>query len=93
MQFDDRKFIKYVDAMRKTENDREIDKKNNASNANKLLRTYIDATSANSSFSDLTKFCQRIESINMRKNQIFSALFVFLDRIFALQNRVCNVTA
>ena len=71
-------------------NDREIDKKNNASNARHALRTYIDAKNAKSSFSDLTKICQKIKSISMRKNQIFSTLFVFLDRVSALQNRVCN---
>ena len=76
--------------MRKIENNRKIDKKNDASNANKFLRTYIDAKNANSNFFDLIKICQRIKSINMRKNQIFSTLFVFLDRIFILQNR--NVT-
>ena len=54
---------------------------------------YIDAKSADSNFSDLTKICQRIKSISMRKNQISSTLFVFLDRVFvfdrvsALQNR------
>ena len=70
--------------------DREIDKKKNASNARHALRTYIDAKNAESSFSDLTKICQRIRSISMRKDQIFSALFVFLDRVSALQDRVCN---
>ena len=70
-------------------NDRKIDKKNNASNARHALRTYIDAKNAKSNFFDLTKICQKIKSINMRKNQIF---FVFFDRIFALQNqnRICN---
>ena len=87
MRFDCRKFIKYVDAMSKAEDDREIDKKNNASNANRLLRTYIDAKNANSNFSDLTKICQRIKSISMRKDQIFSTLFVSLDRVSALQDR------
>ena len=71
-------------------NDREIDKEDNASSANRLLRTDIDAKSANSSFSDLTKICQKIRSISMRKDQISSALFVLLDRVSALQNRVCN---
>ena len=71
-------------------NDREIDKKESASNARHALRTYIDAKNAESSFSDLTKICQRIRSISMRKDQIFSALFVFLDRVSALQDRVCN---
>ena len=56
----------------------------------RMRRTCIDAKNANSNFSDLTKFCQKIKSINMRKNQIFSILFVFLDRVFALQNRICN---
>ena len=71
-------------------NDREIDKKNNASNARHALRTYIDAKNAKSNFFDLIKICQKIKSINMRKNQIFSTLFVFFDRVFALQNRICN---
>ena len=74
----------------KTENDREIDKKDNATNASKLLRTYIDAKNANSNFFDLTKICQRIRSISMRKDQIFSTLFVLFDRVSALQNRKCN---
>ena len=63
-------------------NDRKIDKKNNASNARHALRTYIDAKNAKSNFFDLIKFCQKIKSINMRKNQIFSILFVFFYRIF-----------
>ena len=46
-----------------------------------------DAKRAESSFSDLTKTCQRIRSITMRKGQIFSVL---LDRVSALQGRVCN---
>ena len=53
----------------------------------RLLRTYIDAKSANSSFSILTKICQRIRSISMRKDSIFSALFVLFDRTLALWNR------
>ena len=65
--------------------------KKNASNARHALRAYIDAKRAESSFSDLTKICQRIKSISMRKNQIFSVLFdrvlVLLDRVSALQNR------
>ena len=65
-------------------NDRKIDKKENASNARHALRTYIDAKRAKSNFSDLTKTCQKIKSISMRKDQIFSVL---LDRISALQNR------
>ena len=79
--------------MREVENDREIDKKDSASNANRFLRTYIDATSAKSNFSDFIKLCQKIKSISMRKDQIFSVfdrVFVFLDRVSALQNRVCN---
>ena len=96
MQFDCRKSIKYVINENQTENDREIDKKNSASNASKFLRTYIDAKSADSNFFDLTKICQRIRSINMRKDQIFSVffdrvlvfrIFVFFDRVFALQGR------
>ena len=51
-------------------------KKNNASNANKFLRTYIDAKNANSNFFDLIKICQKIKSINMRKNQIFSIFLI-----------------
>ena len=87
MRFDCRKFIKYVDTMSKAENDREIDMKDNASSMSKLLRIYIDTKNANSSFFDLIKLCQRIRSISMRKDQIFSTLFVFFDRVFALQNR------
>ena len=74
-------------------NDRKIDKKNNASNARHALRTYIDAKNAKSNFFDLIKICQKIKSINMRKNQIFSIfdrIFVFFDRVFVLQNRICN---
>ena len=55
-----------------------------------IRKTYIDAKNANSNFSDLIKFCQKIKSINMRKNQIFSIfdrVFVFLDRVSVLQNR------
>ena len=91
MRFDCKKFIKYVNNVNQTKDDREIDKKNNASNANKFLRTYIDAKNANSNFSDLTKICQKIKSINMRKNQIFS---VFLDRIlvfFLIEFLVCKI--
>ena len=73
--------------MSKAENNRKIDKKDNASNANRFLRAYIDAKNANSNFFDLTKICQKIKSISMRKNQIFSILF---DRVSALQSRVCN---
>ena len=79
MWFDCKNFDKYVNDMK---NNRKIDEKNNASNANKFLRTYIDAKNANSNFFDLIKICQKIKSINMRKNQIFSTLFVFLDRVF-----------
>ena len=53
----------------------------------RLLRAYIDAMSADSSFSVLTKACQRIRSINMRKNPISSAFFVFFDRTLALRGR------
>ena len=85
MQFDCRNFDKYVNDVK---NDREIDEKNNASSANKFLRIYIDAKNTNSNFSDLTKHCQKIKSINMRKSQIFSTLIVFFfDRVFVLQNR------
>ena len=66
---------------------REIDKEGSASNAGRLLRAYTDAKSADSSFSDLTKPCQRIRSISMRKGQISPALFVLLDRVLALQGR------
>ena len=68
-------------------NDQEIDEKDNASSASRLLRAYIDVKNANSSFFDVTKICQRIRSISMRKDQIFSTLFVLLDRVFALQDR------
>ena len=50
----------------------------------RMRRTCIDAKNTKSNFSDLIKICQKIKSINMRKNQIFSVLF---DRIFVLQNR------
>ena len=53
----------------------------------RLLRAYIDAMSANSSVSILTKICQRIKSISMRKDSIFSTLFVLLDRTLALRDR------
>ena len=52
-----------------------------------------DAKRAESSFSDLTKTCQRIRSISMRKGQIFSTLFVLLDRVLALQGQECKMTA
>ena len=78
MQFDCKMFIKYVNDMKQTKNDRKFNKKVDASNA----------TNANSNFSDLIKFCQKIKSISMRKNQIFSALFVFLDRVFVFFDRV-----
>ena len=73
--------------MSKIKNDREMNKKNNTSNANRFLQTYINAKNANSNFFDLIKICQNIKSINMRKNQIFS---VFFDRVSVLQNRICN---
>ena len=50
----------------------------------RMRRACIDAKNAKSNFFDLIKICQEIKSINMRKNQIFS---IFLDRVFALQNR------
>ena len=53
----------------------------------RMRRACIDAKNAKSNFSDLTKICQRIKSINMRKNQIFSTLFVLFDRVLVLQNR------
>ena len=53
----------------------------------RLLRAYTDAKSADSSFSILTKLCQRIRSIGMRKGQISSALLGVLDRTLALQGR------
>ena len=64
----------------------------------RMRRACIDAKNAKSNFSDLIKICQKIKSINMRKNQIFSTLFVFLDRIFVfdrffvLQNRNVIIT-
>ena len=70
--------------MRQTKKDREMNKKENASNAK----------NAKSSFFDLIKFCQRIKSINMRKDQIFSTLFVFLDRIlvfFLIEFLFCEI--
>ena len=66
---------------------REIDKEGSASNARHALRAYTDAKGAESSFSDLTKTCQRTRSISMRKGQISPALFVLLDRVPALQGR------
>ena len=53
----------------------------------RMCQTCIDAKNAKSNFFDLIKICQKIKSINMRKNQIFSTLFVFFDRVFVLQNR------
>ena len=53
----------------------------------RMREACIDAKSADSSFSTLTKFCQRIRSISTRKDQISSALFVLLDRLLALQDR------
>ena len=53
----------------------------------RFLRAYIDAKNAYSNFSILTKICQRIKSISMRKDSIFSTLFVFLDRILVLRNQ------
>ena len=58
-----------------------------------IKKTCIDAKSANFNFFDLIKICQKIKSINMRKNQIFSTLFVFFDRVFALQNQKCKMIA
>ena len=57
MYFDCKKFIKYVDIIRKNENDRKINKKNNASNARHALRIYIDTKNTKSNFFDLIKFC------------------------------------
>ena len=90
MRFDCKKFIKYVNDVKQIEDDRDIDKKDSASNARHALRAYIDAKNAKSSFFDLIKLCQRIKSISMRKDQISSTLFVLLDRVLALQDRVCN---
>ena len=57
----------------------------------RMREACIDAKSAKSNFIDLTKFCQRIKSISMRKDQISSALIVLLlDRVLALQDRVCS---
>ena len=53
-----------------------------------IRKKCIDAMSAKSSFFDLTEFCQRIRSINMRKSQIFSTLFVLSDRVFVFFDRV-----
>ena len=53
----------------------------------RMRRACIDAKNAKLNFSDLTKICRRIKSISMRKNQTFSTLFVFLDRVLVLQNR------
>ena len=69
MRFGCRKFIRYVSDVGQTGDGRGIDKEGSASNAK----------SAESSFFDLTKLCQRIRSISMRKGQISSALF--LDRV------------
>ena len=88
MRFDCRKFIRYVNDVGQTGDDREIDKEDSASNARHALRAYIDAKSAESSFSDLTKPCQRTGPISMRKGQISPALIVLLlDRVLALQGR------
>ena len=54
----------------------------------RMRRTCIDAKNAKSNFSDLTKICQKIKSISMRKDQIFS---IFFYRIFALQNRIVMI--
>ena len=56
----------------------------------RMREACIDAKNAKSSFSDLIKICQRIRSISMRKGQIFSTLFVLLDRVLVLQDRICN---
>ena len=53
-----------------------------------IKKKCIDAMSAESSFFDMTKLCQKIKSISMRKNQIFSTLFVFFDRVFVFFDRV-----
>ena len=47
-----------------------------ASNARRILRAYIDAESANSSFSILIKLYRRIKSINMMKRSISSARMI-----------------
>ena len=47
--------------MCKAKDDREIDKKE----VHRTREACIDAKNAKSNFSDLTKFCQRIKSINM----------------------------
>ena len=49
-----------------------------------IRKKCTNAKNAESSFSDLIKICQKIKSINMRKDQIFS---IFLDRILVLQDR------
>ena len=53
----------------------------------RMRETCIDAKNAESNFSDLTKICQRIRSISMRKDSLFSTLFVLLDRTLALRDR------
>ena len=78
MQFNCKKFIKYVNAIWNAENNREIDKK-------KVYR----CKKCKIEFFDLIKICQKNKSINIRKNQIFSTLFVFFDRVSVLQNRFC----
>ena len=55
-----------------------------------IRKECTDVKSADSGFSVLTKSCQRIRSISMRKGQISPALLVLLDRVLALQGRVCN---
>ena len=101
MQFDRNKFKRYVDRMRKTRNDWELIR--SASNAQRILRAYIDAKNANSNFSILTKLCRRIKSINITKQSIsfakirsfwlincFSFWFDdFFDLTFFLIWRVC----
>ena len=84
MRFGCRMSIRYANDVGQTGDGREIDKEGSASNAGRLLRAYTDAKSADSSFSDLTKPCQRIRSISMRKGQISPVL---LDRVPALQGR------
>ena len=51
----------------------------------RLLRAYTNPKSADSSFSILTKLCQKIRPMGMRKGQKSSALLGVLDRALALQ--------
>ena len=80
MQFGCRKSIRYANEMRKAGGGREIDMEG----VHRMRGACTDAKSADSSFSVLTKACQRIRSISMRKGPIS---LVLLDRVLALQGR------